>query len=137
MAILKGVLTYSQSPDYRPDIDALPPLQVVVMETINSIDLSSPGSPSLVLQDLSEFSTLPFLAAFDVAPNPKSQMPQKRVTYIALAKKTMPLLVDLCLRFKDKAEIYVDGTLEAVLSAYSIPVKLKYDCPAPSKHGKD
>ncbi|ESK90972.1 hypothetical protein Moror_16370 [Moniliophthora roreri MCA 2997] len=137
MAILKGVLTYSQSPDYRPDIDALPPLQTAVMDTINSIDLSSPGSPSLVLQDLSEFSTLPFLAAFDVAPNPKSQTPQKRVTYIALAKKTMPLLVDLCLRFKDKAEIYVDGTLEAVLSAYSIPVKLKYDCPAPSKHGKD
>ncbi|KAK7030884.1 Endocytosis and vacuole integrity protein [Paramarasmius palmivorus] len=132
-----GVLTYSNSPDYRPDIDALPPLQTAIMDTINGIDLSSPGSPSLVLQDLSEFSTLPFLAAFDVPQNPRSQTPQKRITYIALAKKTMPLLVDLSLRFKDKAEIYIDGTLEAVLSAYSIPVKLKYDCPAPSKHGKD
>ncbi|TFK71822.1 hypothetical protein BDN72DRAFT_409999 [Pluteus cervinus] len=137
MAILKGVLTYPNSPDYRPDVDALPPVQAIVMDAIADIDLTLPGSPSLVMRDLSEFATLPFLAAFDVAPQPGSQTPQKRVTYIALAKKTMPLLVNLFLRFKDQETIYVDGTLEAVLSAYSIPVKLKYDCPAPSKFGKD
>ncbi|THU96822.1 hypothetical protein K435DRAFT_722517 [Dendrothele bispora CBS 962.96] len=137
MAILKGVLTYPNSPDYRPDIDTLPPVQTVVMSTVAGIDLSAPGTPSLVMRDLSEYATLPFLAAFDVPQNPKSQTPQKRVTYIALSKKTMPTLVDLCLEFKNRLEIYTDGTLEAVLSAYSIPVKLKYDCPAPSKHGKD
>ncbi|KAF9267021.1 hypothetical protein L218DRAFT_955496 [Marasmius fiardii PR-910] len=137
MAILKGVLTYSNSPDYRPDIDALPPLPTVVLNTINGIDLSLQGSPSLVLKDLSEFTTLPFLAAFDVPQLPGSQTPKKRVTYIALAKRTMPLLVELVVRFKDSVEIYLDGTVESVLAAYSIPVKLKYDCPAPSKHGKD
>ncbi|KAJ6632164.1 hypothetical protein B0H10DRAFT_1976381 [Mycena sp. CBHHK59/15] len=137
MAILKGILTYPSSPDYRPDIDQLPPVQAIVIETIVDIDLSAPGSPSLVMRDLSEFATLPFLAAFDVPPNPKTQTPQKRITYIALAKKTMPMLVDLFLRFKDRAEIYIDGTLEAVLSAYSIPVKLKYDCPPASKFGHD
>ncbi|KAF5376426.1 hypothetical protein D9615_008633 [Tricholomella constricta] len=137
MAILKGVLTYSNSPDYRPDIDTLPPVQAAVMETIENIDLTIPGSTSLVLRDLSEYATLPFLAAFDVPPTPKTQTPQKRITYIAISKKTLPLLVDLFMRFKDDAEIYIDGTLEAVLSAYSIPVKLKYDCPAPSKFGKD
>ncbi|KAJ4490805.1 hypothetical protein J3R30DRAFT_3752338 [Lentinula aciculospora] len=137
MVILKGVLTYPSSPDYRPDIDALPPVQTVVMTTIGGIDLSAPGTPSLVLRDLSEFVTLPFLAAFDVPPDPKSSTPAKRITYIALAKKTMPKLVELCLQFKDRLELYSEGTLEAVLSAYSIPVKLKYDCPAPSKHGKD
>ncbi|KAJ3718582.1 hypothetical protein DFJ43DRAFT_1159494 [Lentinula guzmanii] len=137
MVILKGVLTYPNSPDYRPDIDALPPVQTVVMTTIGGIDLSGPGVPSLVLRDLSEFATLPFLAAFDVAPDPKSSTPSKRITYIALAKKTMPKLVELCLQFKDRLELYSEGSLEAVMSAYSIPVKLKYDCPAPSKHGKD
>ncbi|KAJ3975915.1 hypothetical protein EV361DRAFT_886314 [Lentinula raphanica] len=137
MAILKGVLTYPNSPDYRPDIDALPPVQTVVMTTIGGIDLSAPGVPTLVLGDLSEFATLPFLAAFDVPSDPKSSMPSKRITYIALAKKTMPKLVELCLQFKDRLELYSEGTLEAVMSAYSIPVKLKYDCPAPSKHGKD
>lgn len=63
--------------------------------------------------------------------------PKKRVSYIALSKKCMPLLVELYLRFKDEPEIYVNGTLESILSAYSIPIKMKYDCPAPSKFGKD
>jgi hypothetical protein len=68
----------------------------------------------------------------------------------------MPLIVELYMRFKDELEIYEDGTLEAVFSvcivdgvlglqifiwflvqAYSIPIKLKYECPAPSKFGKD
>ncbi|KAJ2924060.1 hypothetical protein H1R20_g13035, partial [Candolleomyces eurysporus] len=140
MVILKGAITYHNSPDYRPDIDALPPLQSVVMETVESIDLSVEGSPSLVMKDLSEYATLAFLAAFDVQPQPNShtpQTPQKRVTYIALSKKAMPMLVDLFMRFRSSLEIYTDGTLEAVLSAYSIPIKLKYDCPSPSKFGKD
>ncbi|PPQ71802.1 hypothetical protein CVT26_007726 [Gymnopilus dilepis] len=140
MVILKGVLTYPHSPDYRPDIDALSPVQAAVMDTVVDIDLNVSGCPSLVMRDLSEYSTLPFLAAFDVQPHPKNQMPQtpqKRITYIALSKKTMPILVDLFLRFRDQTVIYADGTIESVLSAYSIPVKLKYDCPAPSKFGKD
>ena len=128
------------------------------METVESIDLSVEGSSSLVMKDLSEYTTLAFLAAFDVQPQPNShtpQTPQKRVTYIALSKKVMPMLVDLFMRFRDSVEVYTDGTLEAVLSvslpglfrrqpsdpepfqAYSIPIKLKYDCPSPSKFGKD
>lgn len=87
------------------------------MDTISGIDFSVPGSPSLVMQDLSNYATLPFLAAFDVPnSNPQSQTPQKRVTYIALTKKTMPVLVDLYLRFKESEAIYADGTLESILS---------------------
>ena len=36
----------------------------------------------------------------------------KRVSYIALSKKTMPMLVELYMKFKDEKDIYVDGTLE-------------------------
>ena len=95
------------------------------MEAVVGIDLSIVGSPSLIMRDLSEYSTLPFLAAFDVRPTSSSTapgtptkcvVPQKRITYIGLVKKTMPMLVDLFLRFKDSADIYVDGTLEAVIS---------------------
>lgn len=91
-------------------------LQTVVMTTIGGIDLSAPGTPSLILRDLSEFSTLPFLAAFDVPPEPKSQTPPKHITYIVLAKKTMPKLVELCLQFGDRLELYSKSTLETVLS---------------------
>jgi hypothetical protein len=49
----------------------------------------------------------------------------------------MPRLADLFLQFKEKDEIFVDGTVEALFSAYAVPVKLKYECPPPSKFGKD
>ena len=108
--------------------------QTVVMDAISELDLSLPGSPSLVMRDLSEYATLPFLAAFDVksvppksppgSPVKASTMPQKRITYIGLVKKTMPLLVDLFLRFKHSLDIYVDGTVEAVLSVSCMPTPL-------------
>ncbi|KAI0773083.1 hypothetical protein BD413DRAFT_603507 [Trametes elegans] len=147
MTILKGVLTYPNSPDFRPDVDALSPVQSVVMEAVDNIELSAPGVASLVLRDLSEYATLPFLAAFDVQAPPAaaassstpkpSRTASNRVTYIALSKKSMPLLVDLFLRFQENTAIYADGTVEALFAAYSIPIKLKYECPAPSKFGKD
>ncbi|KAF9229940.1 hypothetical protein BU15DRAFT_84280 [Melanogaster broomeanus] len=129
MEILKGALTHPNSPDYRPDIDALTPVQASVMDAIQDVDLAGSG-----------------------------------ITYVALSKKTVPSLVELYLRFKDRAEIYENGTLEAVYSvpaaflghgkkwslsgfefvtfpvyvqAYTIPIKLKYDFPAPSKFGND
>ncbi len=112
------------------------------------------------MHDLADYATLPFLAAFDIQShqkNPQAPSAQKRVTYIALTKKTMPILVNLFLRFKENEEIYVDGTLESILSVCSftghllgrriidgdtyrhtpIPIKLKYDCPSPSRFGKD
>jgi hypothetical protein len=94
--------------------------QAVVMDTIMDIDLDTvPGSTSLVLRDLSDYSILPFIAAFDVQPHPinqQPQAPQKRITYIALSKKTMPMLVELFLKFRTDKDIYIDGTLESILS---------------------
>lgn len=88
-------------------------MQSVVLETLSSIDLSVAGSASLVMRDLSEYATLPFIAAFDVKE--KKSVMQKRVTYIGISKKTMPMLVELLMRFHQCCpEIYVDGTLEAV-----------------------
>ncbi|TFY62206.1 hypothetical protein EVJ58_g4016 [Rhodofomes roseus] len=159
MSILKGVLTYQNSTDYRPDVDALSPVQVrssiqstetasdvckaTVMQAIDGVDLSSSGAPSLVLRDLSEYATLPFLAAFDIPSRASvvSATPSRstagRVTYIALSKKIMPVLVELFLRFKGQSAIYLDGTVERICSAYAIPIKMKYECPQPSKFGKD
>ncbi|KAG9118878.1 hypothetical protein FRC07_006393, partial [Ceratobasidium sp. 392] len=140
MAILKAVIMYSNSPDYRPDVDGLTPVQSVVMDAVLEFKLEFSGVPSLVLTDLSEFATLAFLASFDVPdtnPTTSSGRPPRRVTYIALAKRVMPILVEIYGRFKGSPDIYQDGTIDSILSAYSIPIKLKYDCPAPSKFGND
>lgn len=83
------------------------------------IDLTVPGSPSLIMRDLSEYATLAFLAAFEVRAPPGSKPSQaghKRVTYIALSKKAMPMLADLFIKFKSSSAIYQDGTIEAILS---------------------
>lgn len=105
------------------------------MDAVTGIDLSLLGSASLVMRDLSEYATLPFLAAFEVLQPPssvapstpsKNQPPQKRITYIGLVKKTMPMLVDLFLQFKNTPDIYVDGTLEAVLSVSTTSYYLMY-----------
>lgn len=71
------------------------------------------------MRDLSQFITLAYLAAFDVQSDAKDRAPptaQKRVTYIAVSKKTMPLLVDLFMRFKTNVDVYTDSTVESVLS---------------------
>jgi hypothetical protein len=131
-------------------------LQANVVDTVNGIELTEVGAPSLILRDLSEYATLAFIASFDVpraqslgsissataqAPLPATAAttspPRKRITYIALTKMCMPRLADLFLQFKEKDEIFVDGTVEALFSAYAVPIKLKYECPPPSKFGKD
>lgn len=121
------------------------------MDAVNSIELTEPGAPSYILRDLSEYATLAFIASFDVPQTHRqgakpsaavqasgTAVPQhKRITYIALAKMCMPRMAELFLQFKEKDEVFVDGTVEAVLSAYAVPIKLKYECPPPSKFGKD
>jgi hypothetical protein len=91
------------------------------MDTITDIDLDVPVSPSLVMRDLADCATLrlPFLAAVDVQPHSRIQQPhtpQKRISYILLSKGTMPMLVELFLRFKANVDVYVDRTSESVLS---------------------
>ncbi|KZS95343.1 hypothetical protein SISNIDRAFT_452743 [Sistotremastrum niveocremeum HHB9708] len=142
LGILKSVLTYPNSRSYRPDVDNVTPVQGAVLRVVSSIDLTQPKAISLVLSDLAEYATLPFLAAFDIpseyqngSANKKSA--PRRLSYIAVCKKAMPKVVEIYDRFRGRREIYVDGTVEAILSAYSIPIKLKYDCPAPSVHGHD
>jgi hypothetical protein len=123
------------------------------MDAVNGIELTEAGVPSYILRDLSEYATLAFIASFDVpqarsqqsaepstaaqAPSTTTAPARKRITYIALAKMCMPKLAELFLRFREKDEIFVDGSVEAVLSAYAVPIKFKYDCPLPSKFGKD
>ncbi|CCO28933.1 Protein MON2 homolog [Rhizoctonia solani AG-1 IB] len=112
----------------------------VVLDAVLDFDLNLPGLPSLVLTDLSEFATLAFLASFDVPDintGSDARKPPRRVTYIGMAKRVMPTVVEIYTRFKTSVDIYEDGTLDRMLSAYSIPIKLKYDCPAPSKFGND
>ncbi|GAA5880385.1 hypothetical protein JCM1840_006198 [Sporobolomyces johnsonii] len=88
-----GTTRSRQTPDYRPDIDGLMPLQSAVLEVVAALKLDEvPGAASAVLSDLSEYLTLAFVAPFESEPGPgtASRIRPQSVTYIALAKEVMP-----------------------------------------------
>lgn len=125
LSILKDVITFTKSPDYRPDIDTLTPVQASIFEIIASLKLeSTPGAASAVLTDLSEYITFAYIAAFESEPEPlpvsfgsKPRMSAvQKVTYIALSKEAMPHVLWLFQRFKDDIAIYEEGAVERMLA---------------------
>lgn len=96
-----------------------------MLQVLEDVQLTVPGAPSMLLSDVAEYSTLAFLAAFEFeepplpGQTPDRKRPLKKVSYIALSKKTMPMLVQLFMKFKQEKDIYVDGTLERVCAVRS------------------
>ncbi|GAA6033445.1 hypothetical protein JCM8097_001397 [Rhodosporidiobolus ruineniae] len=139
LAVLKAVLAYTRSPDYRPDVDGLSPLQSVILEVVAVIKLDDvPGAAAAVLSDLAEYSKLAFTAPFESTPDSglagRPKIPQQ-VTYIALTKEVMPHVQWLYRKYRDDVSVYEQGAVEKMLEAYSLPMELKHDCPAPAKFG--
>ena len=118
LSILKDVLTFSSSPDYRPDIDTLTPVQASILEVLAAIKLEIPGAASAVLTDLAEYLTLAFIAAFDseVELPGRGAKPVQRVSYIALSKEVMPHVLWLFQRFKEDSSIYEQGAVERMFA---------------------
>jgi hypothetical protein len=120
MAILKSAMTFSKSPSYRPDIDYLTPLQTSIMEVVKNIDVTDVNIRVVVLADIAEYSTLAFIAAFDMPPSsgttPTSGAARRKLTFIGLSKVAMPLLLERFSSASDDLTLYLSGTIERVLS---------------------
>lgn len=121
--ILRQCVTYTKSPDNRPDVDIMSPLQTAVSDMVAT---STVFAPSIILSDLAEFASLAYTG--DTS---------SKLSFVALAKSCMPKLAKIMLQLGPDASVYSDGTIGNVLGAYAVPIKLKYDCPAPSKYGND
>lgn len=118
LGVLKTILTYPYSSDYRPDQDVMPPVQTTVVKVLDSIDLSSITVASAVLQDLAEYMTLAYTTLSEAVRSPtlndEPRLNQK-VTYIALSKASTGRILDIFERFKDHAAVY-ESAIEAVLA---------------------
>lgn len=140
LSILRNVLVYSTSPQYRPDVDHLSPLQDAVLEAVQVLDMGTDGMPPLVLADLAEYMTLAFLSPPEDNQNksrgyiPPSQRKFSTVTYIALNKKCSSLVAQLFKAHVHDVSLYSEGVFERIIGAYGLPMKLKYDCPPSFKH---
>ncbi|KZP00948.1 hypothetical protein CALVIDRAFT_580907 [Calocera viscosa TUFC12733] len=145
--ISRGVMVYSHSPEYRLDVDSLSPCQAAILRVVEVLDENIAGTTSLVLKELAHYTRLAFLPYADALKSPSTAVPQnsatgkttaaRKATYIAVAKATMPSLVDRFSFSWTKAELYNDGAVEAIVSAYALPMTLKYSCPQASRIGAD
>ncbi|KAJ2961960.1 hypothetical protein NQZ79_g2896 [Umbelopsis isabellina] len=142
LAVLRLVVIYPNSPQYRPDIDHLSPLQEAVLDAICSIE-KTVSSVAAVLTDLADYMSLAFLSpnsdstmhtAASSIPIPPSQRKHSSVTYIALNKRCTKLVLQYFKDFSDQLELYQEGVFVKIVSSLGIPMKLKYDCPPAFKH---
>jgi hypothetical protein len=121
LAILKTIITYPYSPDYRPDQDTMPPTQAIVMKVVSGIAAKSQSATviSSVLQDLAEYMTLAYRNLSDTVTSPTlSETPRRqnqKVTYVALSKTCTSKLLDIYQRFKDVPAIY-ESAVESILA---------------------
>jgi hypothetical protein len=123
--ILCEIMTYSTSPEYRPDMDIMSPLQKSVFDLLSSF---SKLNPSLVLSDLSTFSLLAF-------EDIHASQQKGRPTYIAVSKACMPRIPKLMRGVQDAG---IDGeTVIRVLKAYETPIRLRYGCPPSCRFNDD
>ncbi|CAG8700516.1 17274_t:CDS:2, partial [Racocetra fulgida] len=159
LKVIYGVLTYPNSPSYRPDYDYLTPLQEAVLNVVGQIDLNVSGAPAIVLSDFADYITLAFTNQYQIEEAP--EIPKKKkeqistkgakvsnkesvsskksptVTYIVFSKTAMRTVNDLFKKFVKDQGIYAEGVFKKIIWAYGIPMKMKYDCPPSGKHVND
>ncbi|KAI9254748.1 hypothetical protein EDC94DRAFT_678828 [Helicostylum pulchrum] len=137
LSVLRNVMVYSTSPQYRPDVDHTSPLQEAVLEAVQTLDMNVTGVPPLVLADLAEYMTLAFLSPPEDGQNknrgyiPPSQRKFSTVTYIALNKKCSSLVANLFKLHANVLDLYTEGVFERMIGAYGLPMKLNMDDKTP------
>jgi hypothetical protein len=149
LKVIKGILTYSKSPSYRPDYDYLTPLQEAILDIVSRIDLSVPGAPAAVLCEFADYITLAFTKKQDdeVAKNKKSKDSQiglqksvnsptsskgensgsitsnksySTVTYIVFSKTSMRKAKELFKKFVNDQGVYSEGVFAKIIKVINI-----------------
>ena len=101
--ILRSIMTYDKSPEYRPDVDHMSPVQDAIVQLVSS---SSTLTLSVILSDLAEFASLAYLNSGEAGT----------VTFVALSKFSMNKVADLFeVHNRKVVDIYENETVERVL----------------------
>lgn len=126
LSLMRECIIFPDAPTYFQDIDMLTPLQAVILEVIQLLRTDMPGVPSLVLRQMSEFSTVAYNTKLHSGSERKGV---KIPTYIALATQSMKIMETITLKHIENMEIYSSGALQATLEALWVPIGLKYIAP--------
>jgi len=123
LEILRDCILFPDSPPYFQDVDMVTPLQATILEVIKIIRTDIPGVSSLVLKQLSEFSTVAFSDIRVAISGKGSRVP----TCIALSIQSITLLETVAAKHITDPEIYTSSALATALEALEVPIGLKYD----------
>lgn len=124
LSLMWECIIFPDAPAYFQDIDMLTPLQAVILEVVQLLRTDLLGVPSLVLKQVSEFSTV----AYNTKPYNGPEKKGGRIpTYIALATQGMKIMEAVTLKHIENMEIYSSGALRAALEALGVPIALKYN----------
>jgi hypothetical protein len=117
---IRTVVVYARSPSYGLDVDSMTPVQTASLELLKSVAQLSPQSRALVLTDLAEMLTLPFVADFEFVDRSYGRSTAKnpvtgKITYVALWKKAAPVATEMGVDMASEAVAYQNGSIEKVL----------------------
>ena len=137
----RSAITYTHSPTYPLYGDTPSALQQAGLDLLCRPRLQERCPAGLIVSALAEYVTLAFVGGFDYVDN---SMPgakrtiTKTVCYVGLAKATMALIVTFVQGDSLSLEAAVrDGSIERLIGALALPIKLRLDCPPANKFGKD
>ena len=130
--IIRTIGTYSHSPEYRPDVDVMSPLQKSIFEFLSSP--TTKFSPTIVLGDLAMFASLSYR---EETTHAAGKIGNGKYTYVGMSKAIMPRMVTLVETHMGDKDLIKSGTIEGVLEAHQLPISLKYDCPPSSRFNDD
>jgi len=98
--VLRGIMTYDKSPEYRPDNDNMSPLQESLS---NLLGHSTKLGAEVVLSDLAEWTSLAYVASTG------------KTTYVGLSKWGMGKMKAVFDARGSNGDLYTNGTVESVL----------------------
>lgn len=107
--VLRTVMTYDKSPEYRPDNDNMSPLQETLSTLLGG---SSKLGAGIVLRDLAEWASLAYVAS------------TTKTTYVGLSKWGMGKIRSVFEAKGTDGDLYTDGTVENVLGVSADPLSV-------------
>ncbi|KAI8921650.1 hypothetical protein BC831DRAFT_75969 [Entophlyctis helioformis] len=135
--------------DFVNDLEQLTPVQLAVLDIAAETKIEFSGidtAPEILVLLVTDMIKLPFVPATpaflasallppDATPTSAltatgSGLPLlRKMTYMALAKRSLQLLVALYERHGRRPSVYATGAFEQTLGALRVPMRLKYACP--------
>jgi len=123
--LLRQAMMLATPGTYATDIEYATPVQAKILDVFKLVRSDIPGAPSVLISQLAEFVSLAFTTS--------DQGPNRKRTFVAMSKNSMPILHYHVTQNASDAEIYASKAFSTALSALATPIILKYRFPIVTK----